>query len=54
MYVCESLGTAEALSKGNIMPNFGSYLSITFGGPIYFTECAEDYIRDSQLYYDTS
>ncbi|MHA2297675.1 MAG: lysophospholipid acyltransferase family protein [Candidatus Hodarchaeales archaeon] len=29
-------GTAEALSKGQLLPKFRSYISISFGKPLYF------------------
>ncbi|MFW9996552.1 MAG: lysophospholipid acyltransferase family protein [Candidatus Odinarchaeota archaeon] len=34
-------GTAEALRKGQVMPRFKSYISITFGKPLYFHEYAK-------------
>ncbi|OLS23811.1 MAG: hypothetical protein HeimC3_22830 [Candidatus Heimdallarchaeota archaeon LC_3] len=35
---CYLHGTAETLSKGQIFPRFGTYLSVTFGEPIYFDQ----------------
>ena len=31
-------GAAEALSRGKIIPNFGSYISVSFGPPIFWHE----------------
>ncbi|MHA2102912.1 MAG: lysophospholipid acyltransferase family protein [Candidatus Hodarchaeales archaeon] len=33
---CYMHGTAETLSRGQLLPRFGTYLSVSFGKPIYF------------------
>jgi 1-acyl-sn-glycerol-3-phosphate acyltransferase len=35
-------GTAEAMGVGSILPKFGSYVSVTFGEPMYFSEYSRD------------
>ena len=35
-------GTAEALSRGSVIPKFGSYISLTLGKPIYFSEYTDN------------
>lgn len=45
---CYLHGTAETLSRGQILPRFGTYLSVTFGEPMYF----EEYNIDQPLIED--
>ena len=48
-------GTAEALSRGSAKPKFGSYISITFGKPIYYNEYADtEWDTNSKSFYDTA
>ena len=49
-------GTAEALQPGSFLPKFGSYLSATFGKPMYFTQYTRESGWDEQSheFYDTA
>lgn len=48
-------GTAEALSRGNVIPKIGSYISVTCGKPIYFNEYLnQEWDTNSQDFYDTA
>lgn len=48
-------GTAEALERGKILPKFGSYLSLTFGEPIFFSEYGDrKWTRNDTDFYDTA
>lgn len=49
-------GTAEALQPGNFLPKFGSYLSATFGKPIYFDKYSREngWDGESQEFFDTA
>lgn len=48
-------GTAEALSRGKILPKFGSYLSLTFGKAMYFTEYGQkEWDKTSEEFYQTA
>ena len=45
---CYLHGTAETLSRGQILPRFGTYLSVTFGEPMFF----DDFKTDQPLLED--
>lgn len=46
-------GTAEALGVGNMLPKFGSYLSVTFGEPITYSEYTKNEGWDSNQEFYT-
>ena len=48
-------GTAEALSRGSIIPKFGSYISVTLGEPIFFDEYLDqEWDINSKEFYETA
>lgn len=49
-------GTAEALQPGSFLPTFSSYLSATFGEPMFFSHYTRDngWVEDSQEFFDTA
>jgi 1-acyl-sn-glycerol-3-phosphate acyltransferase len=50
---CYMHGTAETLSKGQLLPKFGTYLSVTFGKPIYFVTLIEKKVtEENEEFFD--
>lgn len=49
-------GTAEALQPGSFLPKFGSYISATFGEPMYFDKYTREtsWDQDSQEFFDAA
>ncbi len=49
-------GTAEALQPGSFLPKFGSYLSATFGKPIYFNKYKREneWDDESKEFFDSA
>ncbi len=49
-------GTAEALQPGSFLPKFGSYISGTFGKPMYFDEYTQEkgWNQESQEFFSTA